>query len=96
MINSLHLNEFCEKRLFEIASGREEDYVAHFQRTKEQKDMTGFFSRVAARITGHFSPELDMQGIPQPGDIVVILPLTDYTLSVMKTTKSAIEKFTVR
>lgn len=93
LLRSFFLNEACEKRFLEIASDREKDYVVRFRRAKEGRDLECFFSRATARITGQFSSELDLQGIPQPTDIALTLPLTDYTMAVLGETKSAIEKF---
>ncbi|MGH9400936.1 MAG: hypothetical protein ACRD2P_02380 [Terriglobia bacterium] len=92
LLSSLRLNEACEKRLLEIASDREKDYIAHFRRVKEGKDLACFFSRAVARITGGFSSEPDMQGIPQGGDIAVVTSLAGCVMEVMRHTKSAIEK----
>lgn len=104
LLSSLRLDEVREKRFLEIASDREKDYMHHYLRWQEARtedkdhetvgrDLICFFNRAAARITGRFSPELDLQGIPQPGALSIVVGLTEYVMGTMTTTKAAIEKF---
>lgn len=93
LLKSLCLNKACEKRLLEIWTDREKDYFEHFQVVRDGPGMVIFFSRVAARITGHFSPDSELAGLPQTAPINESAGLSAYTIEVMVQTKRMIEQF---
>jgi hypothetical protein len=92
LLGFLLLNESTEDVFLNIASQREQEYIAQFQGTKGGADLAVFFGRVISRITGHFDTDSGAKGIPQASDISTNVALCSYTFDVMMHTKLALEE----